>query len=125
ARSTAIQRGHTVSLCRSADGRQCANQMAGWESGWLVFVNVAGESPPHLDDEDTVLAIFAGWPEGRITSNRLAYSFRPQAPGVVNGSVVFCDRRGPAQARAVIINHAGRPRVSRRGSASNPLRCPD
>ncbi len=125
ARSTAIQRGDTVSVCRSTDGRQCANQTAGWESGWLAFVNVAGESPPRLDAEDSLLAVFAGWTEGRITSNRLAYSFRPHTHGVVNGSVVFCDRRGASQARAVIINHAGRPRVARHGSANSPLRCPD
>lgn len=125
ARSTAIQRGLTVSLCRSTDGRQCANQTQGWETGWLVFVNVAGESPPQLDDDDALLAVFASWPEGRITANRLAFSFRPHAHGVVNGSVVFCDRRGAAHARAVIINHAGRPRVARRGSGNSPLRCPD
>ncbi len=43
---------------------------------------------------------------------------------VVNGTLVFCDRRGPMQARAIIINIAGRPRIATRDSDNRPLRCP-
>jgi hypothetical protein len=76
------------------------------------------------DDNETVLAVVAARKMGSITSNRPSYSFRPDRQGVVNGTVVFCDRRGPSQARAVIINHAGRPRVTARDADNRPLRCP-
>jgi hypothetical protein len=42
----------------------------------------------------------------------------------VNGTVTFCDTRGPAAARAVIISYTGRPRVSDRGPGRRPLVCP-
>ena len=62
-------------------------------------------------------------PAGTITSNRPAYSFRPVHQGLVNGTLLFCDREGGAAARAIIISPTGRPRVSRRDSDNRPLHC--
>ncbi|HEY0681633.1 MAG TPA: GspH/FimT family pseudopilin [Steroidobacter sp.] len=124
ARSTAISRNRMVSICRSSDGQTCGNQTANWQQGWMVFVNSDHDQPPVRDADETVLAVQPEWPGGTITSNRRSYSFRSDHHGVVNGTVVFCDRRGPAQARAVIINTVGRPRVSKRDSDNRPLRCP-
>lgn len=125
ARTTAIVRHHVVSICRSADGQTCSNQMTDWQQGWMVFVNHDRDDPPVRDEGEPVLAVQAGWESVTITSNRHAYSFRPNQHRVVNGTVVFCDRRGSAQARAIIINNVGRPRVSKRDSENRPLRCPN
>ena len=76
------------------------------------------------DYGEPVLSVHAGWRGGHITSNRKAFSFRPIIQGVVNGTVLFCDPRGNAHARAIIISHTGRPRVSQRDSSNKPLRCP-
>jgi hypothetical protein len=46
------------------------------------------------------------------------------AQAVVNGTIVFCDARGSAHARAIIISHTGRPRVAQRDADGKPLRCP-
>jgi type IV fimbrial biogenesis protein FimT len=124
ARSEAIKRGEMVSLCKSGNGETCTNRGAEWSSGWLVFVNADRDELPERDAGEQVLASYAGWPEGRITSNRLAYSFRPHIQGVVNGTIVFCDSRGPEHARAIIISHTGRPRVAHRDSSGQALRCP-
>ena len=124
ARSTAIQRGKMVSICPSADGRTCASRTSNWQEGWIVFVNDDKDQPPVRDDNETVLSVVAATNAGTITSNRVSYSFRPHIHGVVNGSVVFCDRRGATEARAVIINSAGRPRLARVDSDNRPLRCP-
>ena len=124
ARSTAIQRGETVSICRSTNGQSCSNGTQDWQAGWIVFVNNDGEQPPVRDENETLLAVFQAWDAGTITSNRVSYSFRPHTHAIVNGSVVFCDRRGSAEARAVIINSAGRPRVAHRDADNRPLRCP-
>jgi len=124
ARSTASQRGKTVSICRSVDQRSCAPSMTGWQDGWIVFVNDDRDQPPVRDENEALLAVFEALPSGTVTSNRTSYSFRPHYNGVVNGTVVFCDRRGSAHARAVIINYAGRPRVAALDSDKRPLRCP-
>lgn len=124
ARSAAVHVGRTVTLCRSPDGQTCSHQADDWQSGWMVFVNRDDDQPPVRDSNETVLSVTQAWRGGSIRSNRLAYSFRPYVHRVVNGSVVFCDRRGSPQARAIIVNSAGRPRVSSRDSNGRPLRCP-
>ena len=124
ARSTALTRNRAVSICRSSDGLSCGNQTANWQLGWIVFENTDRDEPPVRDANETVLAVQAQWSGGTITSNRRSYSFRPHHHGVVNGTLVFCDHRGPMHARAVIINTVGRPRVSKHDSDNRPLRCP-
>lgn len=123
ARSTAVMRNRTVTICRSTDGHSCSDDTADWQRGWLVFVNMDRDDPPVRDVDEPILAVQAAWPRGTITSNRRSYSFRPYQHGVVNGTLVFCDRRGSAQARAIIINSAGRPRVASQDSDNRPLRC--
>lgn len=124
ARSTAITSGRTVTICRSTDARTCSHRTDDWQAGWIVFIDTDDDRPPMRDPEERVLEVVQPWRGGHITSNRTSYSFRPDVHRVVNGSMVFCDRRGSSQARAVIINSAGRPRVSSRDSNNRPLRCP-
>ena len=124
ARSEAIKRGQVVTLCKSVDGQTCADRAAEWRSGWIVFVNNDRDDPPQRASGEPLLQAYAGWPGGHIVSNREAYSFRAYTQAVVNGTVVFCDPRGSAQARAVIISHTGRPRVAQRDASNKPLRCP-
>ena len=125
ARSTAATQRQVVAVCRSADGRTCSNHTDDWQRGWIVFVNLDRDDPPVRDDQEQVLAVQAAWSGGTITSNRQAYSFRPYRHAIINGTVVFCDRRGSREARAIIINSAGRPRVAKRDSDNRPLRCPN
>lgn len=124
ARSEAIKRGEMVSICKSSNGADCAPGNSGWDAGWITFVNSDRDDPPVRDDDETLLQVQEGWQQGRITSNRPAYSFRPHTQGVVNGTLVFCDHRGRTAARAVIISHTGRPRVAQRDSSNRPLVCP-
>ena len=124
ARSEAIKRGQIVSVCRSSDGRNCESRSGDWRGGWIVFANRDRDDPPERDSGEDLIASSGGWPDGSITSNRGAYSFRPTTQGVVNGTIVFCDSRGSAYARAIIISHTGRPRVAQRDSEGKPLRCP-
>lgn len=124
ARSIAVGHGHVVSICRSSDGQTCSNRTDNWQQGWMVFVNHDRDEPPVRDASEPVLAVQAAGSGVSITSNRTSYSFRPYRHAVVNGTLVFCDRRGSAQARAIIINSAGRPRISKRDSDNRPLRCP-
>jgi type IV fimbrial biogenesis protein FimT len=124
ARSEAIKRARVVSICKSKDGDTCDQRLAApWNEGWIVFVNTDRDEPPQRDRDERVLSVHQGWDSGEISSNRRAYSFRPHEQGVVNGTIVFCDPRGSAHARAIIINHIGRPRISKRDASNRPLHC--
>jgi type IV fimbrial biogenesis protein FimT len=122
ARSESMKRGAVVSVCKSPEGLTCSRQ-GDWTAGWIVFVNDDADEPAVRDPAETVLAVYQGWARGRITSNRLAYSFRPYTQGVINGTIVFCDPRGGAHARAIIVSHSGRPRISKRDSSNRLLSC--
>lgn len=124
ARAEAVKRAEIVSVCKSVDRQRCDNGAPEWTTGWIVFVNRNRDDPPQRSPDEDLLVTSSGWPRGRITSNRGAYSFRPARQGVVNGTVVFCDARGDAHARAIIISHTGRPRVAQRGADNKALRCP-
>ena len=123
ARSEAMNRGETVSICKSSDGNSCNNTASDWNTGWIAFANIDRDEPPVRDENEPVLALQGAWPQGRITANRTAFSFRPHIQGIVNGTIVFCDPRGSATARAVIISHSGRPRLAQRDASNRPLRC--
>jgi type IV fimbrial biogenesis protein FimT len=124
ARSESIKRGQVVSVCRSSDGLRCDYRAADWNVGWIVFVNGDRDDPPERDAAEELLFSSGASPGGSILSNRRGYSFRPATQGVVNGTVVFCDARGSAHARAIIVSHTGRPRVAQRDAEGKPLRCP-
>jgi type IV fimbrial biogenesis protein FimT len=124
ARSRAIMTNGVVSICRSVDGVTCANRTANWESGWIVFQNLDHDQPATRDSNEEILERHGPWPQGRITSNRDSFSFRPTSQGDVNGTVVFCALQGaPNDARAIIISHTGRPRVSTRDANNHALQC--
>jgi type IV fimbrial biogenesis protein FimT len=123
ARSEAIMRSSVVSLCKSLDGSSCAHRAANWSGGWILFVNKDRDEPPQRDDGEELIAQGPGWTRGTITSNRVAFTFRPVTQTTVNGTFVFCDERGSAAARAIIISHTGRPRVASVDSDNRPLRC--
>lgn len=124
ARSEAIKRGAVVSVCPSTDGSGCAVSTPDWATGWIVFLNADRDRPPVVDAGEPILRRHPPIPRMIIQSNRAALSFRPITQLDVNGTIVFCDERGGASARAIIVSHTGRPRVSLRDASGRPLLCP-
>jgi type IV fimbrial biogenesis protein FimT len=125
ARSESIKRAQVVSICKSKNGIACADKYASWQDGWIMFANDDRDDHPVRDTDEPILLVNPGWQHGTITSNRESYSFRPYQQAVVNGTIVFCDSRGSAQARAIIISQTGRPRVAQRDANNKALRCPN
>ena len=123
ARSEAIKRNGVVSLCPSTDGDRCAAAGTSWDSGWIVFVNLDRDSPAVREDGESLLRAYARWDAGSIQANRATLSFRPFGQSGVTATFTFCDPRGAAAARAVIISQTGRPRVSDRSASNGPLNC--
>jgi type IV fimbrial biogenesis protein FimT len=123
ARGEAMKRNGVVSLCPSTDGRWCTSGTAPWDAGWILFANDDRDSPPVRDAGEELLQVYGAWRNGRIVANRTALSFRAFGQSGVTATFAFCDARGSADARAVIISQTGRPRVSARGSSGAPLNC--
>lgn len=123
ARSEASKRRRPVVLCKTADGYQCGGPELRFDAGWMVFVNEDDARPPHRSAAEPLLLHYTPGSAGPIHANRARFEFRPFRHRNTNGTVTFCDRRGAAEARAVIISYTGRPRVSDVGPGGRPLIC--
>ena len=123
ARSEAAKRSRPVVLCKTADGLRCGGKEIRFDAGWMVFVNEDGARPPHRSALEPLLYAHQPVSEGTITGNRDVFEFRPLQRRSVNGTVTFCDRRGNAAARAVIVSYTGRPRVATVDPSGRPLVC--
>jgi len=124
ARGEAAKRARYVTLCKSGGGRNCAGGNLPWSNGWIAFVNEDRDEPPQLDAGEDVLLREPPQMHVEVTGNRNAFTFRPFHQRSTNGTLVFCDSRGADSARALIVSHTGRPRVSDRTAGGGPLRCP-
>ncbi len=123
ARSEAIKRNAPVTLCKTTDHQQCAGSGADWSAGWLVFVPGNPLQPTTLDDPQRILVARQSKFDGRISANREAFVFHSGGSRSTNGTVMFCDARGPASARAIIISTTGRPRSSAYSAGGTLLPC--
>ena len=124
-RSEAAKRGRSVVLCATADRLRCSDSGRNLIVGWMVFVNDDDIRPPHRSPEEGLLYFHAPRMEGTISSNRRLFEFRPFARRSTNGTITFCDDRGAAGARAVIVSHTDRPHVSADGPGGRDLHCGD
>ena len=90
----------------------------------MLFVNTDGRRPPRRAANEPLLLAHQPALTGTIRANRQLFEFRPFGRRSVNGTVTFCDERGAASAKAVIVSYTGRPRVSKRGPGRRRLTCP-
>ena len=123
ARSEAIKRGETVVLCQTFDGLRCGNDGLGYGSGWLVFADEDQTRPPQRADAEPLLYAYRPTLIGTIVGNREYFDFRPIQRRSTNGTLVFCDQRGAAAARTVIVSYTGRPRADSVDPAGKRLVC--
>lgn len=126
ARSEAIKRGSPVVLCKSADGNSCAST-GGWEQGWIVFHD--GNGNGLRDHGEQVIQKLEALPLGLRLQGNLNVaryvSFAPSggtraATGAFQaGTVTLCRASAePTEARQVILNAVGRPRLQKVALAS-------
>lgn len=119
AKSEAVKRGVTVTVCSRATDATCAASTT-WDSGWLVFVDNNGGGT--VDGADVVLQVRAPL-EG---SNTLRAGIRQrvtfQNTGFSSGfndTFRLCDSRGTTSARNITVSMQGRV-TSATGAASCP-----
>lgn len=111
ARISAATHRKTVVVCPSADQSSC-DRSTRWQDGWLVYFDDNRDN--QHDDNETVIAASQAQARGlAMLSSSGRYRIRYQADGTSDGSnltITVCDRRGPAEARSLVINNSGRLR---------------
>ena len=121
ARSEAIKRRGPVVLCKSTDGTACAAD-GGWDQGWIVFEDANGNGT--REAPEPVLQQLGGLPPGfrlqgnlnvaRYVSFAPTGATRTSAGAFQAGTLTICRVSGePTQARQIVINAVGRPRVQK------------
>lgn len=119
ARSEAIKRHDRVALCKSADGVFCAPG-GGWDQGWIIFHDLNNNG--RRDEPEQILRRQQALPAALRLSGNLSVaqyvSFVPTGAtrlvggGFQAGTLTVCWESGQtAQARQIILNAVGRPRV--------------
>ncbi|MGE4243891.1 GspH/FimT family pseudopilin [Ramlibacter sp.] len=122
ARGEAVARNMRVVYCKSADGATCA-VAGGWEQGGIVFQDANDNS--RRDPDEPALSLQQPFATGtRIRGNGTVedyVSFAPDGRSRHSGSGAFqagtitvCHASaGRSEARQVVVNSGGRPRVQK------------
>lgn len=114
ARSEAVKRGTSVSICKSADGSTCGGN---WSNGWIIFTDENSNGTRDnigATNEETLLRVFPALPTNytlnannnfvnRVTYDRFGMANQP-------GTFVFCKSSDKTTARAITITIT-RPRI--------------
>lgn len=103
ARSEAIKRNATVSVCRSADAATCAAS-GGWQQGWIVLAGT------------TVLQKQDSLPDGfRFTGDNYRIDFSPTGLGATDSTLLICrvNNASGEQKRSVRVYGTGRIAVTK------------
>jgi type IV fimbrial biogenesis protein FimT len=114
ARSEAIQRGLSVTTCKSNDQDATPNCGGNWHDGWLVFEDTNGNGAFDAG-ADTIIRVTSALPA--LTTlvfprNQITYDSTGFAIGVSNGTFILCDDRGATQAKGLIASNNGRIRTA-------------
>ena len=118
ARTDAIRTSDRVSLCKSADHRQCAD-LGSWDGGFIVFVDENHNG--RIDEGERIIGIDGPAPRGiTITANRplddyvsytsLGYA-RMLNGALQMGTLILC--RPGQRAMHVVLANSGRVRTER------------
>lgn len=126
ARSEAVKSNQHVVLCKSADAMLCVDS-GGWEQGWIAFEDSNGDGV-HGASEPILLR---GQPMAgglRVTGNGSLARYVSYAPdgmaklvggGFQAGTITVCRQSLEAgDARQIIMNAGGRPRMQKQAVAS-------
>ncbi|PJE79076.1 hypothetical protein CI610_01965 [invertebrate metagenome] len=105
ARSEAIKRGRSVSLCRYQGGHSCANG-SNWHDGWVVFIDINNNN---RIDASEILKAYDSIPDGfniRWSQGESALIFDRNGRTNVPGTFSVCNsglEEGPVQVLSVSV----------------------
>lgn len=109
ARSEAIKRGFSVSICKSSNGTSCTGN---WSDGWIIFVNKNDNAD--VDTGEDILRKYPALPSNNTlnANNNFTNYITFDRLGMANnmGTFVFCANSDETKARAITITRT-RPRI--------------
>lgn len=115
ARSEAIKRGTSVGICPSNDGLDC--NAASWSTGWVVFVDVNGDSDgtgASIDAGDIIIRVFDALGANNVptvTTNYMEYNNMGFSATAGVQTMLLCpSTANSANARSVEMGLSGRGR---------------
>jgi len=115
ARSAAMMRNQTVTVCPSDDQQTCTG--SDWETGWIAFADPAGNHQPDPDNLLLVEPPLGNDLQLRSPEFPAFLSYRPNGQVMVNstteniGRFHLCDGPEAEPARTILINATGKPRL--------------
>jgi len=110
ARSEAVKRNRTVTVCRSDNATNCNGD---WQDGWIVFLDTNFDGT--FNGTDEILRVHGGLNEDMtldFDQTRVSYGSSGIATGGMNGTFTLCDQRGDLRSKGLIIGASGRPRLA-------------
>lgn len=113
ARSEAIKRNATVTMCRSSDGASCAGSGT-WQQGWIVFNDADGDGAIDSNETRFVHEQALG-SDYSMTSGTYTLNFRGSGITATNETITLC-RAMPSpgtQKRTITVDATGRATVER------------
>lgn len=125
-RSEAAKQRSRMVMCKSTDGSTCAAS-GGWEQGWIVFSDT-NDNGTREAGEAIALRAQALPADLRLSGNLNVAKYVSYAPtgesrlvsgAFQAGTITLCNRNSSAEdARQIVINSSGRPRVQKTKVAS-------
>ena len=115
ARTEAIRRNVSVTLCKSVNGTVCSTAAAtNWEDGWIAFVDADADGT--LDAGETLLRTWPALPDNYTLRSNASFTnfIRYNARGEANntGAFAVCHDSSEVGANAIVITRL-RPRLGR------------
>lgn len=118
ARSEAVKRQRTVSLCSTVDQSSCDETGSGWQRGWLVFTD-AGDDGLFNDNDQLIRRVPTQWDSVSILwNNGTSVLFNSRGQSFRAGTFQICPDQNGSDAKAIIISMAGRVRTETLGVCS-------
>lgn len=109
ARSEAVKRGISVTVCKSDNGSSCGGS---WHGGWLAFVDMDRDGV--VDSGEEIVRIHSALSGGNtlvFAKNRVTYDSDGLATGYT-GTFTLCDARGDTGSKGLVVSNTGRVRQS-------------
>ena len=118
ARSEAIKRSTTVTICKSSNGSSCAAN-GNWDQGWITFEDPNADGAVDAAEVDGLIRVHKALTNtltlvgnARVNSH-ITYSPNGRLSTVVNGTIELCDNRsGEPVGKGIVVIPSGRFRIS-------------
>lgn len=109
ARSLALARGQSVTVCPSVDGAACG--FGGTQ--WLLFANGPTGSDSRREAGDELLQRWE-LPGGVVVDGTRGYAaYQPRPGAALTVTFDFCHRAATAAGLSIVVSQSGRPRIER------------